>query len=77
MARYVKRHPDTIEAIQWFKYGDHPEVIKLTIKSKVGCLRTCFGDKIVEPNDYIIKYDNGEYDVQSQKEFESTFEKQC
>ena len=68
MVRYYKRQPDTIEAIQWFKHGDHPEV-----KSGGWINRGWFGKMLVNPGDYIIKYPNGEYYVLSKKRFETEF----
>ena len=76
MARYKKRNPDTIEATQWFKHGDHPKVTKHTNKSLGWLIRYPFCNKLVSPSDYIIKYDNGECDVQPKEEFELTFEKE-
>ncbi len=73
MARYVKRHPDTFEATQWFKHGDHPKVIESRFDDTCGWLEESLSNHFVRPGDYIIKHDNGEYSVQSQEEFESEY----
>ncbi len=71
----MKRHPDTFEATQWFKHGDHPEVIESQFDDTCGWLKESLSNHFVTPGDYIIKYDNGEYSVFPKKEFESTFQK--
>ena len=76
MARYIRRQTDSIEAVQWFKHGDHPEVIKPSNPyCSFGWLLTSINWEIIYPGDYIIKYDNGEYSVWAQRKFEATFKK--
>ena len=75
MTRYIKKQPDTIEAIQWFKHGDHPKVIRSLNTPSVGWLKTRIGDKIIYPGDYIITDGSGEYYHWNTENFEATFEK--
>ncbi len=55
-----------IEATQWFKHGDHPEVTQSIIANRLGWLDE--SGELVFPGDYIIK-NNGEYSVKPQEEF--------
>ena len=81
MARYYKK--ELVEAVQWFKHGDHTKVTKMwisngPINSTCCSMATKFGwinNQVVTLGDYIIKYDNGEYDVQPQEKFESEYVK--
>ena len=75
MARYYKKEPDTIEAIQWFKHGDHPEVIESRFDDTCGWLKRSTYKHFVKPGDYIIKYDNGEYSVVPRIKFEAEYVK--
>ncbi len=73
MPKYMKRIQPTFEATQWFKHGDHPEVIESRFDDTCGWLKESLSNHFITPGDYIIKHDNGEYSVQTQKEFESEF----
>ena len=66
MGKYRKR-PNVIEAVQWFKVGDHPNVRQFdpafreslcdkckTIKYAHGLVETLKGSHIVCPGDWII-----------------------
>ena len=70
MIRYIKRQPDSFEATQWFKHGDHPRVTESRFDDTCGWLEESLSNHFIIPGDYIIKHDNGKYSVQSQKEFE-------
>jgi hypothetical protein len=51
MARYLKK-PLVVEAVQWFKHGDHPAV--LAAGDAAGYIDTPEGRLSVEPGDWII-----------------------
>jgi hypothetical protein len=53
MARYVKKQL-VVEAVQWFKHGDHPAVIADPADNALGCIDTLEGRLKVEPGDWII-----------------------
>jgi len=70
------KKPVVVEATQWFKLGDHPEVenVERTVHTdsimckecnhklhRHGKIETCKGLHIVCPGDWIIKSDEGEY----------------
>lgn len=61
MAKFRKK-PVTIEAVQWFKMGDHPAVTPFegdpTFK---GWVATLEGGHIVTPGDWIITGVKGEF----------------
>ena len=73
MAKYYKKEQDTIEAIQWFKHGDHPEVIKHPVNNKLGLLMT--PNRLIFPGDYVIRNDNCKYSVFSKERFELEYVK--
>ncbi len=69
MPKYRKR-PIVVEAIQWFKLGDHPEVtVGPTLDSHCGkcghtehgIIKTLEGLMFVCPSDWIIKGMTGEF----------------
>jgi len=53
MARYVKK-PVVIEAVQWFKPGDHPAVLADGAADASGYIDTPEGRLKVTPGDWII-----------------------
>lgn len=80
--KYVKK-PIPIEAVQWFKLGDHPEVIDALPKYKdyipvqngaTGYIEKLEGGYFVTPGDWIIKGVAGEYYPCKPDIFEKTYE---
>ncbi len=53
MARYVKKSV-VVEAVQWFKHGDHLAVLPESAGEPVGYIDTLEGRLRVEPGDWII-----------------------
>ena len=53
MARYLKK-PIVVEAVQWFKQGDHPAVIADSANDAGGYIDTPEGRLHVQPGDWII-----------------------
>ena len=76
MAIYRKKDNQTFEAIQWFKHGDHPEVIESRFDDTCGWLEESLSNHFVMPGDYIIKHDNGKFSVQKRIIFEYEFVKE-
>lgn len=63
MAKFTKR-PVVIDATQWFKHGDHPEVGPYSLhetRSHMGWIKTLEGGHIVTPGDWIITGVRGEH----------------
>ena len=58
MARYVKKAV-AVEAVQWFKHGDHPAVIEDPAGG--GHIETPEGKLRVDPGDWIITGIAGEH----------------
>jgi hypothetical protein len=58
MAQYRKK-PVVVEAIQWFRMGDHPKVTLW--KDGTGWIKTLEGGHIVTPGDWIIRGVAGEF----------------
>ena len=50
-----------IEATQWWKHGDHPEVGIYPADPRYGFIEALEGGHIVTPGDWIIKGIAGEY----------------
>ncbi len=61
MSKFRKK-PITIDAVQWFKHGDHPAVRRgLSAFSNTGVIDTLEGNNhIVNPGDWIITGVKGE-----------------
>jgi len=83
MNKYRKK-PIIIEAIQWLKQGDHPEVFPIpdkytdfvpVLEGATGCIKTLEGHYFVTPGDWIIKGVNGEFYPCKPDIFEKTYEK--
>lgn len=53
MGRYLKKQV-VVEAVQWFKPGDHPSVITETGNGSAAYVDTPEGRLRVEPGDWII-----------------------
>jgi hypothetical protein len=53
MGRYLKKQV-VVEAVQWFKHGDHPAVHAEAGEDDVGYVDTPEGRLRVEPGDWII-----------------------
>ena len=72
-----RKKPIIIEATQWFKHGDHPQVIRYTDpeSAKIGWISTLEGGHIVTPGDYIITGIKGEHYPCKPDIFEATYEK--
>ena len=60
MARYLKK-PITVDAVQWFRHGDHPAVVEGADNDGTGCIETPEGRLTVEPGDWIITGIAGEH----------------
>jgi hypothetical protein len=79
-----RKKPVVIEATQWFKHGDHPEVKKLILgdgvsdkwlESHQGAINTLEGTMHVSPGDWIITGVKGEHYPCKPHIFEATYEK--
>jgi hypothetical protein len=53
MARYLKKSV-SVEAVQWFKPGDHPAVLAAADRDAIGYIDTPEGRLRVQPGDWII-----------------------
>lgn len=53
MGRYLKNQV-AVEAVRWFKHGDHPAVIRDSSDDSVGYVDTPEGRLKVEPGDWVI-----------------------
>jgi hypothetical protein len=53
MGRYLKKQV-VVEAVQWFRHGDHPAVIAESTSNHAGYIDTPEGRLRVEPGDWII-----------------------
>ena len=53
MGRYLKK-PVIVEAVQWFKHGDHPTVVVESPNDAFGYIETPEGRLRVEAGDWII-----------------------
>ena len=83
--RYRKK-PVVIDAVQWFKMGDHPAVVErnsyekkaissgITYVTKVPVVKTLEGEHIVTPGDWIITGVKGEHYPCKPDIFEMTYE---
>lgn len=81
-----KKKPVIIEATQWFKEGDHPEVKRsqavrqkpnspgVLYQSKNYYIKTLEGDMLVTPGDWIITGVKGEHYAVKPDIFEMTYE---
>jgi hypothetical protein len=70
-----RKRPVVIEAVQWFKMGDHPEVVEATLSGMpVFWIETLEGGHIVTVGDWIIKGVKGEHYPCKPDIFEATYE---
>jgi hypothetical protein len=70
-----RKKPVVIEATQWFKMGDHPEVVEATLSGMpVFWIKTLEGGHIVTPGDWIITGVKGEHYPCKPDIFEATYE---
>lgn len=60
MARYMKKQV-AVDAVQWFRRGDHPAVLSEPDEEATGHIDTPEGRLRVEPGDWIITGIAGEY----------------
>ena len=73
-----RKKPVVIEATQWFKHGDHPNVERLPFNPAVddrGIISTLEGDHVVTPGDWIITGVKGEHYPCKPEIFEMTYER--
>lgn len=75
MAKFIKK-PIIVEAIQWFKHGDHSEVKRVASAAdpNMGIICTLEGLMNVTPGDWIIKGIKGEYYPCKPDIFEATYD---
>ena len=69
-----KKKPVVIEATQWFKHGDHPEVKPLYGFTGKGWISTLEGGHEVTPGDWIITGVKGEHYPCKPEIFEMTYD---
>lgn len=79
--RYRKK-PVVIEAVQWFRAGDHPKVVSIPnwhqdhgYKQSHGWIETLEGGHIVSPGDWIITGVKGESYPCKDEIFQMTYER--
>lgn len=48
------KKPVVVEAVQWFKHGDHPAVLTGSAQDAIGYIETLEGRLRVEAGDWII-----------------------
>jgi hypothetical protein len=53
MARYLKKQV-VVEAVQWFRHGDHPAVLADSATDAIGYIDTPEGRLTVQPGDWVI-----------------------
>jgi hypothetical protein len=71
-----RKKPVVIEATQWFKDGDHPEVISGKLSGMpVFWVATLEGPMYVSPGDWIITGVKGEHYPVKSDIFEMTYER--
>lgn len=80
-----RKKPVVIEAVRWFKHGDHPEVVPVPYDHPVdrnsirigewGWVQTLEGGHLVSPGDWIIKGVKGEFYPCKPDIFEATYER--
>lgn len=74
MAKFRKK-PVVIDAVQWFKVGDHPAVVgRNALGEGMGWVPTLEGGHIVTPGDWIITGVKGEHYPCKPDIFEQTYE---
>lgn len=72
-----RKKPVVIEAVQWFKHGDHAQVEHIPYDSDDrghGWIKTLEGGHIVSPGDWIIRGVRGEFYPCKPDIFDATYE---
>ena len=72
-----RKKPVVIEATQWFKMGDHPDVTRFRddVSESIGWIDTLEGGHIVNQGDWIITGVKGEHYPCKPDIFEMTYER--
>ena len=70
-----RQKPVVIDAVQWFKYGDHSAVLFDKFLYSKPYIKTFMGDYLVTPGDWIITNMKGEHFPCKPDIFEMTYEK--
>jgi len=76
MARYVKQSV-VVEAVQWFKHGDHSAVVAASALDSIGYIDTPEGRLRVEAGDWIITGIAGENYPCKPKIFEQLYKREA
>jgi hypothetical protein len=71
--KYQKKN-SIVDAVQWFKLGDHPQVTLYTLVNDTteticGWLNNIEGGHIINPGDWIIRKSDGNYYVCENEKF--------
>lgn len=71
--KQYRRKPEVVDAVQWHKPGDHPDVVMVHVLWCVPVGRG--GTRIwIEPGDWIISHEDGRTSLLSDKAFEAAYE---
>lgn len=66
-----------IDAVQWFKLGDHPVVTKYSLENEpekvVGWINTIDGGNIVHSGDWIIRHNDGKFSSCNSEKFHQNY----
>lgn len=77
-ALYKEKNPSPVAAVQWFKAGDHPEVVPVIDNNPKragwGVITTKGGQKFVRPGEFVVKKGNQEHIVVQAKLFIERFQ---
>ena len=69
-----QRKPEIVDAVQWFKMGDHEEVVQF--RKTRGLFSTeGFGLVEIRPGDWIVEYVSGHSRRYNNKDFHDLYEK--
>ena len=69
-----RKKPVVIDAVQWSKAGDHPEVVESGLCSTGYGIETLEGFHVVTPDDWIIRGVQGEFYPCKPDIFDATYE---
>jgi len=70
-----RKKPVVIDAVQWFKMGDHPKVVETLLRGMmIFWIETLEGGHMVSSGDYIITGVKGEHYPCKPDIFEMTYE---
>jgi hypothetical protein len=64
----------TVEVVQWFKAGDHPNVKPAENNKKNGIIITKEGIKVVRPGEFIVRKKSGSYLVMQEHVLKQLYE---